>query len=127
MVLYKYVVSVHRYIKVWVSGKIQSRFQQNICLVYHAQNWSFLSTFEAGNLNLLFFVITAFCDSYHKIDAAILRRTTLQIRLCIQLMKNSPEKFLLIQILRDKIFIAIVSKHFKKLNFVICLFFKESK
>ena len=88
MVLYKYVLSVHRYIKVWVSGKIQSRFQQNICLVYHAQNCPFLSKFEAGNLNLLFFVITAFCDSYHKIDAAILRRTTLQIQLCIQLMNE---------------------------------------
>ena len=111
MVLYKYVVSVYRYIKVWVSGKIQSRFQQSICLVYHAQNCPFLSTF----------------DSYHKIDAAILRRTTFQIQLCIQLMKNSQEKFLLIQILRGKIFIAIVSKHFKKLNIVICLIFKESK
>ena len=39
------------------------------------------------------------------------------------------KKFLLIQILihsRDKIFIAIVSKHFKKFNYMICLFFKES-
>ena len=36
------------------------------------------------------------------------------------------KKFLLIQILRDKIFIAIVSKHFKNLNYMICLFFKES-
>ena len=36
------------------------------------------------------------------------------------------KKFILIQILRDKIFIAIVSKHFKKRNFMICLFFKES-
>ena len=29
--------------------------------------------------------------------------------------------------LRDKIFIATVSKHFKKLNFVIFEFFKETK
>ena len=42
-------------------------------------------------------------------------------------MKNSSEKFILIQILRDKIFITIVSKHFKKLNFMICLFFKRKK
>ena len=45
------------------------------------------------------------------------RYTGLGTQLCVQLMKNNYEKFSLIQILRDKIFIAIVSKHFKKLNF----------
>ena len=53
-------VGVYGYIKVWVSCKIQSRFQQKMCLVYHT-------------------VITAFCESYHKIDAPILRRSVLQI------------------------------------------------
>ena len=47
-------VCVYGYIKVWVSGKMQSRFQQKMCLVYHAQNCPFLSTFETGNLNLFF-------------------------------------------------------------------------
>ena len=41
-------------------------------------------------------------------------------------MKNSQEKKSLIQILGDKIFISIVSKHCKKLNFKITLFFKQS-
>ena len=45
--------------------------------------------------------------------------TGLGTQLCIQLMKSSSEKLSLIHILRDKIFIAIVSKHFKKLNSVI--------
>ena len=41
-------------------------------------------------------------------------------------MKNSQEKKSLIQILGDKIFISIVSKHCKKFNFKITLFFKKS-
>ena len=44
---------VYGYIKVWVSDKMQSRFQQKMCLVYRARNCLFLSTFETGNLNLL--------------------------------------------------------------------------
>ena len=78
-------VCVYGYIKVWVSYKIQSRFQQKMCLVYREQNCLFLSTFETGNLNLFFYchnchiVITAFYESYHKIGAAILRITALQI------------------------------------------------
>ena len=47
-------------------------------------------------------------------------------QLYIQLMKNSQEKFSLIQILREKIFIAIVSKHFTKLNFMISSFLKKA-
>ena len=42
------------YIKVWESCKMQSRFQQKMCLVYHAKNCLFLSTFKTCNLNLLF-------------------------------------------------------------------------
>ena len=48
-------VCVYGYIKVWVSCKMQSRFQQKMYLVYHAQNCLFLSRFETGNLNLLFY------------------------------------------------------------------------
>ena len=51
---------VYGYIKVWVSCKMQSRFQQKMCLVYHAQNCLFLSTFETGNLNLLFYCHNCF-------------------------------------------------------------------
>ena len=40
-----------------------------------------------------------------------------------KLMKNSLEKISLIQILGNKIFIAIVSKHCKKCNFMVSLFF----
>ena len=136
---------IENWIKVWVSGKMQSRFQQKMCLVYHAQNWFFLSTFKTGNLNLLFYCHNCFlwilsqnrCSYFMKncpshlaevyLEGFQWRYTGLGTQLCIQLMKNSWEKFLLIQILRDKIFIAIISKHFKKLNFVICLFFKQSK
>ena len=32
-----------------------------------------------GWVYILYIVITAFCESYHKIDAAILRRSVLQI------------------------------------------------
>ena len=40
-------------------------------------------------------------------------------------MKNSYEKLSLIQMLEDKIFIAIVSKQCKKFNFTTSLFFKK--
>ena len=43
-----------------------------------------------------------------------------------KLMKISLEKISLIQILGDKIFIAIVSKHCKKFNFAISLLFKKA-
>ena len=39
-----------------------------------------------------------------------------------KLMKNSWEKISLIQIVGDKVFIAIVSKHCKKFNFMISMF-----
>ena len=72
-------VCVYGYTKVWVSGKMQSSFQQNMWLVYHAQNCPFLSTFETANLICFIIVITAFCESFHKINVAILRRSALQI------------------------------------------------
>ena len=53
-------VCVYGYIKVWVSCKMQSRFQQKMYLVYHAQNCLFLSRFETGNLNLLFYCHNCF-------------------------------------------------------------------
>ena len=108
------------------------------------QNCLFFNTFKTGNLNLLFYCHNCFlwillrnrCSYFKKKCSSNLgvvypdgfqgRYTGLGTRLCIKLMKNSSEKFILIQILRDKIFIAIVSKHFKKRNFMTCLFFKET-
>ena len=100
-------VCVYGYIKVWVSGKMQSRFQQKMCLVYHAQNCPFLSTFETGNLNLLFYCHNCFlwilsqnrCSYFMKNCPSNLAEvylegfqwgyTGLGTQLCIQLMKNS--------------------------------------
>ena len=76
--IYIYIfVCVHGYIKAWVGCKMQSSFQQKMCLVFHTQNCLCLSTFQTGYL--FFIVIAAFCGSYHKIDAAILRRSVPQI------------------------------------------------
>ena len=53
---------VYGYIKVWVSGKMQNviKVSEKMCLVSHAQNCLFLSTFEIGNLNLLFYCHNCF-------------------------------------------------------------------
>ena len=86
---------MYGYINVLVSGKMQSRFQQKMCLVYRAQNCLFLSTFETSNLNLLFY-----CHSYFKKNCFLNQAgvypegfqgwyTGLGTQLCIQLMKNS--------------------------------------
>ena len=100
-------VCVYGYIKVWVSLKMQSRFQQKMCLVYHTQNCLFLSTFKTGNLNLLFYCHNCFlwilsqnrCSYFKKkcsSNVAVVypegfqgRYTGLGTQLCIQLMKNS--------------------------------------
>ena len=100
-------VCVYKYIKVWVSSKMQSRFQQKICLVYHAQNCLFLSAFKTNNLNLLFYCHNCFlwilsqnrCSYFKKNCSSNLagvypegfqgRYTGLGTQLCIQLMKNS--------------------------------------
>ena len=44
-----------------------------------------------------------------------------------KLMKISLEKISLIQILGDKIFLAIASKHCKKFNLMISFFFKKKQ
>ena len=52
--MYIYIVCVYGYINIWVSGKMQSRFKQKMCLVYHAQNYLFVSTFETSNFKFGF-------------------------------------------------------------------------
>ena len=111
-----------------------SRFQQEMCLVYLAQYCLLLRTGKRGNLNLLFYyhnwlfwILSQNRCSYFKkkcsLNLAVVypegfqgRYTSLGTKSCIQLKKNSLEKLSLIQILRDKIFIAIVC------NFMICFF-----
>ena len=82
---------------------MESWFQQKMCLVYHAQICLLLRTGEIGNLSLLFYTITIFWESYHKIDTTKCSSdlgveypggfqgpyTGLGTQLCIQLMKNS--------------------------------------
>ena len=108
--IYVYVclcVCVYGYIKVWVSYKIQSRFQQKMCLVYHEQNCLLLSKFKTGNLNLLFYCHNCFlwilsqnrcgyfkndCSSYLAEvypEGFQVEYTGLGTQLCMQLMKNS--------------------------------------
>ena len=100
-------VCVYGYIKVWVSCKIQSRFQQKICLAYSTQNCQFLRTFKTANLNLLLYCHNCFllilsqnrCSYFKKKCSSNLavvypegfqgRYTGLGTQLCIQLMKNS--------------------------------------
>ena len=62
-----------------------SSIQYKITVLYiyiythHTQN-CLLRTGKTGNLNLLFFIIiTAFRDSYLKIEAVVLRRSALEI------------------------------------------------
>ena len=94
-------------IKVWVSCKMQSRFQQKMCLAYHAQNCLMLRTGKTGNLNLLFYYHDCFLwilsqnrHGYFKkkcsSNLAVVypegfqgRYTGLGTQLCIQLMKYS--------------------------------------
>ena len=51
------------YIYIWISYKMQSRFQQKMHLVYHAQN----------------IIITAFYECYYKTNTVILKESALQI------------------------------------------------
>ena len=53
-------VGVCGYIKVWVSCKMQSRFQEKTSLVCHAQNCLFFNTFKTVNLNLFFYCHNCF-------------------------------------------------------------------
>ena len=46
--------------KVWVSCKMQSRFQEKMCLVYQKQNCLLLRPRKADNLNLLFYYHNCF-------------------------------------------------------------------
>ena len=100
-------IFVYGFIKVWGSGKMQLRFQQEMCLVSHAQNCPFLSTFETGNFNLLFYYRNCFLwilsqnrySCFKKNCSSNLagvypagfqgRYISLSTQLCIQLMKNS--------------------------------------
>ena len=94
-------------IKIWVSCKLQTKFQQKMCLVYHAQNCLLLGTDKTGSLNLLFsyhncflWILSQSRRSYFKnkcsSNLAVVylvgfqgRYTGLGTELCIQLMKNS--------------------------------------
>ena len=94
-------------IKVWVSCKMQWRFQQKMCVVYHAQNCLLpvVKDSKTSNVNLLFYYHNCFLWIVSQKRRSYFRNCSLNLavvhpegfqgeytgwgtQLCIQLMKN---------------------------------------